>query len=76
MKSMKQMQEEMLAQVKPGQEWPKPVVMGLGILALAWDQEQYDALLKSNAAAWKWGIIGGIIFSAILFYAINHFCQV
>ncbi len=49
MKSMVQMQSEMLAKCKFDGSFPRPVVLPLGILALARNQEEYDSLNREAA---------------------------
>jgi hypothetical protein len=45
---MKQMQDEMLRQCKFDGSFPKPVIMGMGIMALARNQKEYDELTKHS----------------------------
>lgn len=48
MKSMTQMQNEMLSQCRFDGSFPKPVVLPFGVLALARDQAEYDHLCRES----------------------------
>lgn len=48
MKTMIQMQDEMLAKCKFDGSYPKPVILPLGVLALAHNKEQEDELLRQS----------------------------
>lgn len=58
MKSMKQMQDEMLAKCRFDGSYPRPIHMGMGIIALAHDEEQERLLLKSNETL-LWVVLAG-----------------
>lgn len=60
MKSMKQMQSEILGKARWDGGWPRAVHVGMGVVALAKDQEHYNALVKSSMRANIWGVVIGI----------------
>ena len=51
MKSMEQMQAEMLSKARFDGGYPKPVIMGMGVLALAKDEEEYKRLTRESEIA-------------------------
>lgn len=57
MKSMKQMHDALLSKARWDGGWPRPIVVGPGIIALARSQEHYDALLRSSRSAHVWGVV-------------------
>jgi len=73
MKTMKQMQDEMLSQCFKGPGyWPRPFVHFGGAIELAKNQEHYDRLMKLEIRylAISLGIVGlGIILLAWFLYA-------
>ena len=72
MKSMEQMQEEMLSRCYKKGGWPKPVHMGLGIMALAFNQDQYEELKKSAVSSMITGLALAVIFGIILVYFLTY----
>ena len=75
MKSMEQMQDEMLAKCRFDGSFPKPVIMGLGCLALANNQEEYDRLCAeadrlNTFMAWSMAVIGAGTLIGLLYVAI------
>lgn len=59
LKSMSQMHDEMLKKCRFDGSFPKPVIMGLGCVALAYDQVQYDRLCAEADSLFTfmgWGI--------------------
>lgn len=66
MKTMAQMQDEMLAKARFDGGYPRHVVLHFGILALAKDEEEYKSLMRENAICSA--ILGaGIMVSALVF---------
>ena len=68
MKSMRQIQHEMLTDCFADQEsgnyqsgYPRPVHMGLGILAIANTPEEYERLMDSMDGDWKIFVWAGVI---------------
>lgn len=51
MKSMRQMQDEMLAKARFDGGYPRVVLMPFGIVALANNEEEYEALRKESENA-------------------------
>lgn len=51
MKTMKQMQDEMLKKARFDGGYPKPVIMPIGVIALAKNEEQYQKLQQISYRA-------------------------
>ncbi len=60
MKSMAQMQNEMIAKADFTGGYPRVVHVGMGIIALAHDKQEFDRLQRD-------GLIGAIVFGVGLF---------
>ena len=52
MKSMEQIQRELLAKARWDGGWPRAVHVGLGCVALAHSQEEYDRIKRGDRIAW------------------------
>ena len=61
MKSMEQMQNEILRKARWDGGWPRAVHMGMGIIALAKDKANYDRLQAENLWAWKTAAITAVV---------------
>jgi len=74
MKSMQQMGEAMIRKAAAereanGTEWPRPVVIGMGIIAIAYSQDEADELMRNNRNAW----IFAVAFSVVLIICLAAF---
>jgi preprotein translocase subunit Sec61beta len=69
MKSMQEMQNEILRNARFDGGWPRAVVMFPGIVALAYDEEE-EKQLKSNE---RFAIWFGVAFGLIIWIAICFF---
>ena len=52
LKSMRKTQEEMISQANFNGGWPRVMVVGLGCVALARNQDEYGSLQRANAVGW------------------------
>lgn len=73
MKSIRQMQKEMLSKAKFDGTYPKAVIMGLGVIALAYNDDEYKRLTKSsNLLSIFFGI--GLILIWLLSLVLSVYC--
>lgn len=61
MKSMQSMQEEIFSKARFDGGWPRAVLVGVGCVALAHNQKEYDSLRRDNAVGWIVGAVLSII---------------
>lgn len=61
MKTMQQMQSQLLAQAKFDGTYPKPVVLPFGILALAKNEKEFTKLTRESYRAHIFLTIGAVV---------------
>jgi len=71
MKSMQQMGEAMIRRAAAeresnGTEWPRPVIVGIGVVAIAYSQDEADELKRTNRDAWVFAIVVNVALIAAL----------
>ncbi len=66
MKTMRQMQIEQFNKYYKDNGWPKPVMVGIGIVRIAKDQEEMDKIHREDVKCW----VSAIVTSIVLFVVI------
>ena len=68
MKSIEQMHNEILIRANFDGGWPRAVIVGPGIIALAKNKYEYERLCKSSAFATLAGVILGLVISVLIIH--------
>ena len=66
MKTMKQMHEEILSKARWDGGWPRVIIVGPGIIALAKDQAHWDELRRSSVRAMLAGVVTALVIGAVV----------